>query len=235
MRTCSFSASLRARLETLLEVGSSLGAHPIPQQVEQLRKVEAIGATTMLDEANLRDRIFVLRRNPPDIGTLNHHGMKLTSQETVAYFDFASDFRQITTAASNAITAGLLNAPTVRNSRIPQLFPEAFGPDCAISVSWAPQQMRPAGLIAIQIKDQTKADEVVREVLALFPEASVTESDGVRYVSFPSLQSAFANPTLAMVDGFLILGVNLRRIEPRHCNPPKPATLSKNRPALRPR
>jgi hypothetical protein len=68
--------------------------------------------------------------------------------------------------------------------------------------------MRPAGLIAIQIKDQAKADEVVREVLALFPEASVTESDGVRYISFPSLQSAFANPTLAMVDGFLILGVN---------------------------
>ena len=203
-----FFCQPQSALETLLEVGSSLGAHPIPQQVEQLRKVEAIGATTMLDEANLRDRIFVLRRNPPDIGTLNHHGMKLTSQETVAYFDFASDFRQITTAASNAITAGLLNAPSVRNSRIPQLFPEAFGPDCAISVSWAPQQMRPAGLIVIQIKDQTKADEVVREVLALFPEASVTESDGVRYISFPSLQTAFANPTLAMVDGFLILGVN---------------------------
>jgi hypothetical protein len=56
----------QSALETLLEVGSSLGAQPIPQQVEQLRKVEAIGATTTLDEANLRDRIFVLRRNPPD-------------------------------------------------------------------------------------------------------------------------------------------------------------------------
>jgi hypothetical protein len=195
-------------LETLLEVGSSLGAQPIPQQVEQFRKVEAIGATTMFDDTNLRDRIFVLRRNPPDVGSLNHTAMKLTSLETVAYFDFASDFRQISTAASNALTAGLLNAPSVRNSRLPQLFPEAFGPDCAISVSWAPQQMKPTGLIALQIRDQAKADESVQEVLSLFPEASVTESAGIRYISFPSLQSAFANPSLALVDGFMVLGVD---------------------------
>jgi hypothetical protein len=203
-----FFCQPQSALETLLEVGSSLGAQPIPQQVEQLRKVEAVGATTLLDDANLRDRIFVLRRNPPDIGALSHLGMKLTSQETVAYFDFASDFRQISTAASNAITAGLLNAPSVRNSRLPQLFPEAFGPDCAVSISWAPQQITPAGLIAIQIKDQTKADEAVKEALSLFPEASVTELDGVRYISFPALQNAFANPTLALVDGFLLLGVS---------------------------
>jgi hypothetical protein len=195
-------------LETLLEVGASLGAKPIPQQVEQLKKVEAVGVTTMLDGANLRDRIFVLRRNPPDIGTLSHHGMKLTSPETIAYFDFASDFRQISTATSNAITAGLRNAQTIGNSRLPRLIPEGFGPDCAISISWAPEQMTPAGVIALQIKDQAKADEAVEEALSLLPEASVTESEGVRYISFPSLQSPFANPTMAMTDGFLILGVN---------------------------
>ena len=207
-----FFCQPQSALETLLEVGYSLGAQPIPQQVEQLRKVEAVGATTMLDEANLRDRIFVLRRNPPDIGTLNHHGMKLTSPETIAYFDFASDFRQISTAASNAITAGLLNAPGVGDSRLPRLFPEAFGPDCAISISWGPEQMTPAGLIAIQIKDQAKAEEAVQEVLAVFPQASVTESEGVRYISFPFLQSAFANPTLALIDGFLTLGVNSEQL-----------------------
>jgi Protein of unknown function (DUF3352) len=203
-----FFSQPQSAVEALLEVGSSLGAQPIPQQVEQLRKVEAVGATTMLEDANLRDRIFVLRRNPPDIGALSHHGMKLTSPETVAYFDFASDFRQISTAASNAVTAGLLNAASVRNSRLPRLFPEAFGPDCAISISWAPDRITPNGLIAIQIKDQTKAEEVVQEALSLFPEASVTEVDGVRYISFPSLQSAFANPTIALVDGFLTLGIN---------------------------
>jgi hypothetical protein len=203
-----FFCQPQSALETLLEVGSSLGAKPIPQQVGQLKKVEAVGATTMLDGANLRDRIFILRRNPPDIGTLSHHGMKLTSPETIAYFDFATDFRQVSTAASNAMNAGLPNAQAIGNSRLPRLVPEAFGPDCAISISWTPEQITPAGVIALQIKDQAKADEAVQEALWLLPEASVTESEGVRYISFPSLQSPFASPTMAMIDGFLVLGVN---------------------------
>jgi hypothetical protein len=198
----------QSALETLLEIGASLGAKPIPQQVEQLKKVEAVGATIMLDGADLRDRIFVLRRKPPDIGMLSHHGMKLTSPETIAYFDFASDFRQISTAVSNAVTAGLSNAQAIGNSRLPRLVPEAFGPDCALSISWAPEQVTPAGLIALQIKDQAKADEAVQEALSLLPEASVTESEGVRYISFPSLQSPFASPTLALIEGFLVLGIS---------------------------
>lgn len=207
-----FFCQPQSALDTLLEVGSSLGAQPIPHQVEQLKKVEAVGASTMLEDANLRDRIFVLRRNPPVIRTLSHQGMKLTSPQTVAYFDFASDFRRISTAASNAITAGRLKLPSLRNSKLLQLLPEAFGPDCAISISWAPEQTTPSALIATQVKDQAKADAAMQEALSLFPEASVTEVDGRRYVNFPSLQSAFANPTLALADGFLILGSNSERL-----------------------
>jgi uncharacterized protein DUF3352 len=203
-----FFCQPQSALETLLEVGASLGAKPIPQQVEQLKKVEAVGATTMLDGTNLRDRIFIQRKNPADIGKLSHHGMKLTSPETIAYFDFASSFRQLSAAVSNAVIAGLPHAQALGNSRLPRLVPEAFGPDCSISISWAPEQMTPAGLIALQIKDQAKADEAVQEALTLLPEASVTESEGVRYISFPSLQSPFANPTLALIDGFLALGIS---------------------------
>jgi hypothetical protein len=203
-----FFCQPQSALETLLEVGSSVGAKPIPQQVEQLRKVEAVGATTMLDGANLRDRIFVLRRNPPIVGPLSHAGMKLSSSETIAYFDFASNFRQISTGVSNAVNAGLRYSQVIANSRLPVLVPEAFGPDCAVSISWAREQMTPAGVIALQIKDQAKADEAVQEALTLLPEASVTESEGVRYISFPSLQSPFANPTVALIDGFLVLGIS---------------------------
>ncbi len=198
----------QSALETLLEVGSSLGAQPIPQQVEQFKKVEAIGATTKLDEANLRDTIFVLRRNPPDIGSLNHGAVKFTSPETAAYFEFASDFRQIFAAASNGGAAGLLSVPAIQNSRLPQLIPEALGPDCAVSLSWPPQQMRPTGLIAVQVRDQAKAEEFLQELLAIFPQASLTESGGTRYFSLPSLQSAFANPTIALLEGFLVVGVD---------------------------
>jgi hypothetical protein len=195
----------QSALETLLEIGSSLGAQPIPQHVEQLRKVEAVGATTKLDDANLRDSIFVLRRNPPDAGSLKHAAIKFTSPETAAYFDFASDFRQILTAASNAIASGGLSTADLQSTRLPQLIPEAFGPDCAVALSWPPERMRPSGLIALQIRDQAKAEESVQEMLALLPEASVTETEGIRLFSFPSLQSALANPAFALSEGFLVI------------------------------
>ena len=111
-----FFCQPQSALETLLEIGASLGAHPVPHHVEQLRKVEAIGATTKLDEANLRDNIFVLRRNPPNVGSLNHGAIKFTSARTAAYFDFASDFRQILAAISNAIASRALN-PAEMQSR----------------------------------------------------------------------------------------------------------------------
>ncbi len=201
-----FFCQPQSALETLLEIGASLGAQPVPHHVEQLRKVEAIGATTKLDEANLRDNIFVLRRNPPNVGSLNHGAIKFTSAQTAAYFDFASDFRQILAAISNAIASRALNSAEMQSSRLRELIPEAFGPDCAISISWAPEGMKPTGLVAIQIKDQAKAEESLGELLALLPAASVTESEGIRYISFPSLQSAFVNPTVVLTDGFLFLG-----------------------------
>jgi hypothetical protein len=194
-------------LEVLLEVGASTGAEPITRQVDQLRKVEAVGATTKLDDANLRDNVFVLRRNPPDIGSLTRETMKFTSQETVAYCEFVTDFRQALTAASNTMAARFPDSP-FQNSKLWQLLPEAFGPDCAVSVSWPAGQLRPTGLVALQIKDQAKADESLQEALAVFPGASATETDGVRYYSLTALQSAFANPSLAFAQGFLLMGID---------------------------
>jgi Protein of unknown function (DUF3352) len=196
----------QSALDTLLEIGSSLGAQPIPRHVEQLRKVEAVGATTKLDGANLRDNIFVLRRNPPNTGSLSHEAIKFTSLQTAIYFDFASDFRQILTTLSNAIASYGLSTADMQNTSLPQLIPEAFGPDCAISISWTPERMRPSGLVAVQIKDRAKAEESLRQLLPLLPPSNVTEAQGIRYFSFPSLQTAFANPTLALAADFLILG-----------------------------
>jgi len=198
----------QSALETLLAVGQTMGAQAIPQQVAQAKKVEAIGATTKLDGANLRDTIFILRANPPDVGSLTHRAMKLTSEATTAYFDFVADFQQISGAAANPALASLARIPALQNSRLFPLIPEAFGPECALAMSWPAERMKPEGIFAVQIRDQAKADEAMQELLALFPEASVTTEGQARAYSFPALQSAFANPTVAITDGFLIVGVD---------------------------
>ena len=87
-----FFCQPQSALETLLEIGASLGAHPVPQHVEQLRKVEAIGATTKLDEANCATISSCCGEIPRMSVRSTTAPIKFTSARTAAYFDFASNF-----------------------------------------------------------------------------------------------------------------------------------------------
>ena len=196
-------------LDALLAAGRNLGAQPVPRQVEQARKVEAIGATSKLDGPNLSDTIFFLRANPPDVGALDHHGMKFTSKETAAYFEFVVDFRNL---FSEDTPAAAWLAARMASSNLPRVVPEAFGPQCALSVAWPMGVMRPTGVLAARVKDQGRAEESIRELLGLFPEATVSEHAGLRCYSFPSLQGPFLNPAVCLVDGFLLLALDPQEI-----------------------
>ncbi len=188
-------------------------AYGVGKQLEQLGKVEAVGVTLRLDGADLRDCIFVLRPNPPDVGTLTHAGIKLTRPDTTAYFDFVTDLRQIFEFGKNPAAAPVPNATEIMNSKLPQLVPEAFGPECAVSLTWAAGSLKPEGVVAIQVRDEAKAAESLQEVLKLFPETAITEKNGIRYHSFPTLQSILLNPAIALHDGFLLIGLDPAEVD----------------------
>lgn len=198
----------QSAIDTLLAVGQAMGAQAVPQQVEQAKKIEAIGMTTKLDGLNIHDSIFILRQNPPDVGTLSHQPMKLTSNTTIAYFDFLLDLKQYTQSASNPLLGAILRNPAAQNSPLLTLIPEAFGPECAINISWPGEVMKPEAFLAIQIKDQAKAEEAIRETLVLFPESTVTEEGSARFYNFPALQTPFANPTMTIAEGYLLVGID---------------------------
>jgi len=192
-------------LTSLLEIGRSLGAQVIPQQIDQARKVEALGATIKLDGADLHDRIFVLRPNPPEIGSLTHKAARFAGKDATAYFDFIANFAQISSLSTNPLLARFAGLPGFQESKLPELLPQAFGPECAVTVSW---EESPDGLLAVEVRDAARAEESLQELLALFPETTVQEADGVRNYSFPTLQSSFANPTLTLTKDFLLIGLN---------------------------
>lgn len=200
-------------VEMLLAVGASMGAQPIPGQIDQIRKIKAAGATIKLDGPNLRDSIFILRENPPHIADLTHQGMKFTTKETTIYFDFVADFQQIFAFAQNPTLAALARSPAIQNSQLPTLLPEAFGPECAVSLTWQEFQMKPNGVAAIQIRDQAKAETAIQELLTLFPQATIADVTGVKTYSFPNLQGLLANPTFAMHSGFLLIGLEADDIQ----------------------
>jgi hypothetical protein len=139
--------------------------------------------------------------------------MKFTTKETAIYFDFVADFQQIFAVAQNPTLAALARSPAVQSSQLPALLPEAFGPECAVSLTWQEFQMKPNGVAAIQIRDQAKAEAAVQELLSLFPQTSITDVAGVKTYSFPNLQGLLANPAFAMHGGFLLVGLEASDIQ----------------------
>lgn len=192
-------------LDSLLAVGRSLGAETIPQQIDQARKIEAVGATIKLEDADLHDCIFVLRQNPPDIGSLTHKAARFAGKTPTVYFDFVANFAQISSLTTNPLLARIASLPGFQESKLPTLLPQAFGPECAVTATWGAS---PDGLLAVEVRDYARAEESLQELLALFPETSVQEAGGVKNYSFPSLQSSFANPTLTLTQDFLLIGLN---------------------------
>jgi hypothetical protein len=194
--------------DALLAAGQALGAQQIPEQVDQVRKVEAVGLATKLEGANIRDAIFVLRPNPPEAGRLTHEAIKLTTKNTTAFFDFVLDFAQLTQAGKAAPLPAAL-----QNSRILELLPQAFGPDCAASLTLPENALIPQGVLALTVKDSAKAAETLQEMVGLFPETSVSELSGQKYYSFPALQTALVTPTVTLTDKYLLIGRDAGEIE----------------------
>ena len=200
-------------VDALLAVGQNFGAQANPQQIEQIRKVEAVGIATKLDGPNLRDTIFVLRPSPPDTGSLSHTSLKLTSKNTTVFFDFVVDFAQILKAAADPAASAALGRTGLQTERLFQLVPEAFGPDCAVSLTWPEGQLKPEGLLAISVKDAAKAKEALQEAVGLFPETTVSELGGLVYYSIPSLQTSFATPTATLDEGHLLIGLDAAEVD----------------------
>lgn len=200
-------------LDALLAVGNSFGAQQIPQQIEQARKVEAVGFSTKLDGANIRDSIFVLRPSPPEAGNLSHNSIKLTTPQTTAFFDFVVDFTQFAKMGQNPAVAPALQGSPLQSSKLFQLAPEAFGPDCSVVLNWPAGQSKPEGVLALAVKDAAKAEQSLQEVLSFLPETTVNDYAGLKYYSFPTLQKAFATPTLTLTDGFALIGLDAAEVD----------------------
>ncbi len=195
-------------LETLLSVGQAMGAQTDPNQLEQARKIEAFGAAVKFDGPNLHDSAFFLYPNAPEIGTLTHAAAQFTDKDTIAYFDTVVDMSQLATLQKNPVFAAMMASPAMQATKLPELFPQAFGPEFAVTSSWGANSMRPTGVAAIQVKDPEKAQQSIEQILTLYPDTAVSDQDGLKLYSFPTLKTPFSNPTLVLKDKYLFIGLD---------------------------
>lgn len=200
--------------DLLLDLGQS-GDEKISQyQAEQLRKIKSISGTLLLDGANQRETVFIGFEEPPDLGTLDHAGIRLTSADTVVFFEALQDW-------STVATDGYVDSlpPAVRDfltaAKIDlKLLPEIMGREAAVVIDWPPNATIPSVLAAIDIKDRAKAETIIKGVLAsAVAQTTVSEANGVEIIRFPQLGIQLIDPAIAISDKTLFASLSLPAIE----------------------
>lgn len=192
-------------IDVLLETGRSLGAESIPEQVEDLRATEAVGGSLKLDGELQRDALFILRKGTKSADVLTHKMARFTSPGTVVFVDFLARFSGISALLEKALSGA---APQSSIVELADLASSACGPECAVVVNWEQGKMTPSGVLAVEIRDQAKADAALNKLMTFFPETRITSEDGIKLYSIPSVSNPLASPTLTFTDKFLIFGID---------------------------
>lgn len=190
-------------MDVLLEAGRSLGAEAIPGQVNELRSIQAVAGSWKLDGRLQRDAIFLLRSGPQPVESLAHKSIRFTGPDSVLYVDFLGRL-----AGFSGLLKKVLPDRQDAAVELAELASRAFGPEGALIADWHPGQMTPSGIAAIQIRDAALAEESLKKFITFFPETTVTEQDGIKLYSLPSVSNPLASPTFALSTGFLIAGIN---------------------------
>ena len=191
-------------IDSLLAAGRALGADPIPSQVEQLKAIQSIGATLKLDGALQRDAIFIQRKqSPPVTRSLKHEAMKLTSEKTTLFLDFALNFEALpgwveSMSSENPQTAAIAKP-------LAEAAAASFAPDCAVMANWAEGSMAPSPLLSVLIKNGDRARDALAQVTQLAPGATVQKMDSIDLYIIPTQYGTLA---IAQNDLFMLAGMD---------------------------
>jgi len=189
-------------IDALLEAGRSIGASAIPAQVEEIRRTSALAATWKMDGRLQRDAAFLLQPGGSASGALGHSAARFTQANTVLYIDFLARL-----AGLEDLLSGALPERQDAARELAGLAANAFGPEGGFLLNWIPGQMTPSPLLALQIRDPGQAADALRKLISFFPEATITDHDGLKLYNIPSVSNPLAAPTLALTDDFLLVGL----------------------------
>jgi len=195
----------RKVLDRVLAAGKTMGAEPIPAQVEMLRATRALGAALKLDGELQRDAIFLLRPGGNPGAPLGRKPLRFTGPDTAFYVDFLTRMDGLPALLKNAGGA-IPQSPEI--PALVELAAAAYGPECGIVGSWPAGRMAPAPLVALEIRNPAKAGEFMQKMLTVFPDATTGEQGGAKLYSFPSMSTPLAAPTMAQTGEFLLLGLD---------------------------
>ena len=185
-------------IDSLLQVGKSLGATSIPSQVEALKSNQAIGCALKFDADLQRDAIFILRPSEAkSVPHLAHTSMPLTNAETPFFFDFLVDMVKL----PESLAGFLEDYPAMKP--LVSAIASSYGPECSLFADWQSGRMIPSPLATISVRDAEQAKKIFDSAVSQIPGANAQTVNTVPIYSIPT---PYMTICLAQNEKFLLLG-----------------------------
>ncbi len=195
-----------------------------PHAFDELKKIQALVTMTKLDDANLRDAMFVLKPGEGKKETMGRGALSLTSTNTLVYYaaemQKAQNFKMPNPALDQSGVLKMLQA-YLDNFAAQGLtaddFYGAFGPELSVITDWLATSQTPAPIIALDLRDKAKAQRFV-DAVTQPPNGQPWAKqviDGTTYFQLPPTGFGFVqiSATLAVSDKFVLAGLSFDAVK----------------------
>jgi hypothetical protein len=210
----------KAFADKLASLRAAIGQRITPDQRTMVEKVRGICGTTRFENGKIRDVIFVGMPKLEQDTTLDRSSLTLATKDTFFYLAMLLNLGQKIDTIHQ--TAGI-------GGRVQQLFQTlsangitaddwkaAFGLELGSFADWPANARWPSLLLALPVKDTTKASQIVEALTKVDEDATWTrmEKNGVHYFSMQSPASFVPiTPSFALSNRILVAGLDRVSVE----------------------
>ena len=210
--------SLVDRLANFIAAANPTAGAMQKQQFDEMRKIEAVAATTKLDGENLRDVMFVLKSGMEKHESLRRDSLAVSSTNTLIYnaavmqrpANFQMPDASLDTTGIFKALQGLLQTFAAQGLSADDFW-KTFGPENGVAIDWPAQAATPSLVAALDVRDAAKAGQFADALARARLGGDWTQEsiDGATFYRLPQTMLGMVplGVTIAVTDKFLLAGL----------------------------
>lgn len=208
-------------LDRIFALAASSGQALSDEQLAEIRKIKAVGATTAIENGKLRDTIYSLAPGYKIYGgPLQMSALPLTSPDTLLYYAAMLqvpdhyDFPANAATGPNAAGYALLGQYTRQwkeHGLTLESFNAAFGHEFSLQLDWPAASNQPSLVLSLDVHDPAASAKFLDNFVKTLPPDlnwQLIKADGLTYRSLTLPNVGFVTPTLTLTDKHLIVGLS---------------------------
>ena len=211
----------RVFFDRVFALAATSGQTMTEEQLAEIHKIKAVGATTTIENGKLRDTLYSLAPGYKlQSGLLQMSALPLTSPDTLLFYAGMLQLPEHATSLPNSGASPNALGYAFLTQYLDQLkaqgltlesFNAAFGRELAAQLDWAAASNQPSLVLSLDVHDPAAAAKFLDGFIKSLPPGvdwKLANADGLTFRSVAIPNVNFVTPTLTLTDKHLILGLS---------------------------